>query len=1440
MATELDNAFKAIPAPTTANFSMWQKKVRLLLSNAGIWSIVMPVDPVTGLRPLRPVPYNANAPSPAEREEAYRYDKSRAKAVAAIAAAAGDNYLDMATEFIDNANPGGLWDELETRLATRTGPSRFNAIYSFFTISRLAGELWGDLAGRIGSARTRVQALFPANFTLKDFLDELESFQLLRSFPEDSVTRTTILAQGNLDPAHVKAMVDLLITAPSNTVVESATLATSPPGTPRATGKFPACGWCNQTNHPESNCFSKNDYHALFIKERAEGIRRGRDGQILKSGEPNASGSRRGKNGRRNFEHAKVADTPEETAGIASSFTSLADPNANLWTLDSGASRHMTPRRDWFQSLRADRRSIKVADGRCVYSAGIGIVMLRSTPSGVAFRLYGVLYVPDLNANLVSTNQLSPTQGLRITTFGNLTEFIRRRKVLFSATTRSNNLSYLDVATESSETATHAFSEALPATPQRWHERWAHAGVDLLKELRTSGAIKGFKVKKGPEVNDVCEPCIEGKMHRAPHTAPAERADKPLGRVSSDVKGPLPTRSRSGNQYWIVFMDQFTGLAAVYFMREKGEATSKFLLYKAWAENQLSTTIKNLRDDKGGEYKSNELQEFTDHAGIHRERTIRDTPEQNGQAERFNRTLSEGITAMLSQAQLPPSMWQDAASAFVHMHNRKPSKSRGMKSPYELWYGRVPSVGHFRVWGCLAYVHLQRDQRAALGPHALKCVFIRYAHDAKGWVFWDTGKRKEIVSDSAVFDEDYFPGTLTGKIPRRVSDITPLDDEDQPVLDDAEPAPAAPAAPPPAPPALDPEPAQQRDDADPGGGENSPARSVTPPAPAPIRIRIPGAIERAEIRRRAAEERAAEMPREVRALMDRSHFGTRHDDADLPPRRGNRPAPREGGFIVEVDDDGNELWDKGVEVSDKASSGDLPPHIPHFVPFPSLPSNPSFSIPIVSAVDFALSTSSSIEPKSLKEALTRPDADKYIAAAIAEIEAHMENKTWELCRLPAGKKAIGSRWVFKIKRNADGSVERYKGRIVAKGYAQRQGVDYTDTFAPTARFAALRSVIALAAIEDLELESVDISTAFLNGEIDSEVYMEVPEGVEVDQSDGKWVVKLLKGLYGIKQGPRIWARKLHKELVEMGFNRLECDHSVFIYMRGNVRIIVPVHVDDLLLASNNKKALTQFKTELGKRFKIRDLGPVEQILGIHLERDRPNRTISLSQTRYIEDMIREVIGDTPFNGTHIPMDDVKLTARMGPNTKEQEELMQHVDYRALVGKLLYLSIATRPDISYAVGVLCRFNDNPGPQHWDAAKKVLRYLQQTKKLKLVYSPSDSLEPFVVFSDADLGGDPDTTRSTAGYVTRIGSGAVSWGSRLQRHTSLSSTEAEYTTASAAGTELMWMRYFLEECGYDMTRPSTLLIDNASAIQVAKNPEHQSTMKHVHREYRVRVVL
>ncbi|CCA72510.1 hypothetical protein PIIN_06447 [Serendipita indica DSM 11827] len=423
-------------------------------------------------------------------------------------------------------------------------------------------------------------------------------------------------------------------------------------------------------------------------------------------------------------------------------------------------------------------------------------------------------------------------------------------------------------------------------------------------------------------------------------------------------------------------------------------------------------------------------------------------------------------------------------------------------------------------------------------------------------------------------------------------------------------------------------------------------------------------------------------------------------------------------------------------------------------PKPNFKAPDHILIPIVDGVEAALNTSTNREPTTLGESLKRPDGDNYVQAAIEEVRAHLENGTWKLVRLPQGKKAIGSRWVFKIKRDADGSISKYKGRIVAKGYAQREGIDYTETFAQTARFGALRTITALAALEDWELESVDISTAFLNGEIDAKVYMQKLEGVEFEGYE------------------------------EIGFKRLESDHSVFIYERDSVKIIVPVHVDDLLFASKSSEAIQMVKDELKARFKIHDQGPTSFLLGVKPERDRQSHTISLSQPAYIEQIL-ETYKMQECNGADTPMAEKPL-----------------------------LSTKDSPQTEH---------ENPGQAHWLALKRVLRYLRKTTNYKLTYGlKPDSDELFTTQSDADLGGNANNTRSTAGFVMSIGGGAVMWSSRLQRHTSLSSTE-------------IWMWSFLDEIGYDIASyPSTLFVDNASAIQVAKNPERQSTMKHVHRSF------
>jgi hypothetical protein len=469
-----------------------------------------------------------------------------------------------------------------------------------------------------------------------------------------------------------------------------------------------------------------------------------------------------------------------------------------------------------------------------------------------------------------------------------------------------------------------------------------------------------------------------------------------------------------------------------------------------------------------------------------------------------------------------------------------------------------------------------------------------------------------------------------------------------------------------------------------------------------------------------------------------------------------------------------------------------------------------------------------LDPKSLKAALRRSDGDKWQEAAKLEMDNHSSNGTWELVDLPPGAKCINSGWVFRLKRNADGSIERYKARLVAKGYSQRPGFDYNEVFAPTFRYAAIRTIIALAAINNLHLRSVDISHAFLNGDLEETIYMRQAEGFHEGSSNR--VCRLIKSLYGLKQASRQWNKRLHDVLISMGFKRLESDRSIYIFVRNDVRIIIPIFIDDITFASSNPAAIDSAIKELASHFKLRDLGPTTFLLGIEIIRNPEKHEIALSQRQYIVDAL-ERFNMTDCNPIGTPMDPgAHLSSTMSPQSPEELKAMQDVPYLSAVGTLQYLATSTRPDISFAVGVLARFNQNPGIEHWKAVKHLFRYLKGSLDYKLVYAPTDSSQLFTTYTDADHGGNPDNGRSTGGYAVIIGGGAVSWSSRLQPVVSLSTTEAEYIAAVEAGKEIIWMQNLLTEFGFSFTSPSPLLIDNNSAVTVAKNPEHHGRMKHL----------
>ena len=469
------------------------------------------------------------------------------------------------------------------------------------------------------------------------------------------------------------------------------------------------------------------------------------------------------------------------------------------------------------------------------------------------------------------------------------------------------------------------------------------------------------------------------------------------------------------------------------------------------------------------------------------------------------------------------------------------------------------------------------------------------------------------------------------------------------------------------------------------------------------------------------------------------------------------------------------------------------------------------------------------DPTTYEEAMSRPDARLWREAMQAEVNSLTVAGTYDVVPLPKGWHAIGGKWVFRTKRGPSGEIVKYKARWVAQGFAQKYGIDYHETFAPVARFDSIRALLALVAHHDWELHQMDVRSAYLNGDLEEELYMKQPTGF-VQQGTEGMVCRLNKSLYGLKQAGRTWNKRIDIELKAHGFVPIDADPCVYAYKRGSVVLIISLYVDDLLLASDNLEELNKVKSELQTCFDMEDMGEASYALGIKIARDRAARTLTISQGAYILDVLtRFDMQDSRPVST--PMD---AKCKFEPATAKTElDATAKTRYQSAVGALLHAARATRPDISFAVTALSQFCKGPTDEHWQAVKRVFRYLRGTVDHGLTYkgtgSPKES-PTLHGYCDSDYAEDETDRLSVTGYAFILSGAAISWASRKQPTVAHSSTEAEYMAASDAAKEAVWWRLFLSCLGYPMDDATSILSDNQGSISLSKNPEGHRRVKHI----------
>ncbi|KAK8547551.1 hypothetical protein V6N12_031688 [Hibiscus sabdariffa] len=367
------------------------------------------------------------------------------------------------------------------------------------------------------------------------------------------------------------------------------------------------------------------------------------------------------------------------------------------------------------------------------------------------------------------------------------------------------------------------------------------------------------------------------------------------------------------------------------------------------------------------------------------------------------------------------------------------------------------------------------------------------------------------------------------------------------------------------------------------------------------------------------------------------------------------------------------------------------------------------------------------EPKTYQEAVSSPDSEKWLEAMRSEMDSMSNNQVWTLVEPPEGIKPIGCKWVFKKKTDMDGNVQTYKGQLVAKGFRQIHGIDYDETFSPVAMFKSIRILLAIAAFHDYEIWQMDVKTAFLNGKLEEDVYMTQPEGFVTPENAGM-VCKLQRSIYGLKQASRSWNLRFNDAIKEFGFIRNEDEPCVY------------------------KKSI---KTWLSSCFFMKDLGEASYISGVKIYRDRSRRLLGLSQSTYIDKVLKRFSMEESKRGFLPIRHGISLSKEMCPSSPQERERMSQIPYASAIGSIMYAMICTRPDLSYALSMTCRYQANPGEGHWIAVKNILKF--QTDK--------------------------DDSRSQSGFVFCLNGGAVSWKSSKQDIVADSTTEAEYIAASEA---------------------------------------------------------
>ena len=1078
--------------------------------------------------------------------------------------------------------------------------------------------------------------------------------------------------------------------------------------------------------------------------------------------------------------------------------------------VDSGTSHTILRDKRFFIHLTHKVANITTIAGTASLIEGYGHANIL-LPKGTHLEIEDALYSPSSNRSLLSFKDIR-LNGFHIETMGEGSkEFLQiykitqgNKKVFETIPACGTGLYYAQTSlVEANAVLNKEFKEEFTL----WHNRLGHPGSNMMRKLISNSNGHSLKTKRVIPKNITCEACSQGKLITKPsRTKVNKEVTNFLERIQVDICGPIHPPCGTF-RYFMVLIDASTRWSHVCLLSTRNLALARLLAQIIRLRAHFPDfPLKTIRLDNASEFTFQAFNDYCMSMGVSVEHSVAHVHTQNGLAESFIKRIQLIARPLLMNTKLPVSAWGHAVLHAAELIRIRPS-SEHKYSPSQLLKGHEPDISHLRVFGCAVQVPIAPPQRTKMGPQRRMGVYVGY--DSPSIIKYlepTTGDLFKARFADCHFDESQYPA-LGGDYGKLVHDIkwnqTSLTWQDPRTRDcDLEVRKIIHLQ----------ELANRLPDsfADP----NRVTKSYIPAANAPIRLDVRDGHNQAATTSKPQLKRGRPVGSKDKEVRKRKSAKKSDKVETLDMEKETHVPPKD---TWDAKNQGNEVPDNNEISINYVMSGRKwnRKHV-------------DMSDIFAYNVAVELMDNKDLEPTSILECMQRPDWLKWKEAINVELESLKKRGVFgQIIRTPHNIKPVGYKWVFVRKRNEKGEVVRYKARLVAQGFSQRPGIDYEETYSPVVDATTLRFLISLAVREGLDMRLMDVVTAYLYGPLDNEIYMKIPDGIELknkESSREQHCIRLNKSLYGLKQSGRMWYNRLSEYLLKEGYKNDQICPCIFIKKFNKGFVIIAVYVDDLNILGTSGE-ISQTVEYLKKEFEMKDLGKTKFCLGLQLEYMKDG--ILVHQKAYTEKVLKRFNMDQshPLTSPMVVRSLGPDTDPFGPKKKNEEVLGPEVPYLSAIGALMYLAGHTRPNISFAVNLLSRFSSYPTQRHWNGIKHILRYLQGTKDLGLMFT-NKSKEDLVGFADAGYLSDPHYARSQTGYVFTHGGTAISWRSMKQTMAATSSNHAEILAMHEASRESVWMRSMTQHirttCGMIKGKdpPTILYEDNTACIAQLKD--------------------